>query len=84
MDLAGPKLRTGPLEPGPAVVRIHPQRDVFGRITAPARVWLTAETAPRPAPSAASASLPVPAAAGIYPEPLALAAVYGLLTAATL
>ena len=61
MDLAGPKLRTGPLEPGPAVVRIHPQRDVFGRITAPARVWLTAETAPRPAPSAASASLPVPA-----------------------
>ncbi len=29
------------------------------------------------------ASLPVPAAAGIYPEPLALAAVYGLLTAAT-
>ena len=28
-------------------------------------------------------SLPVPAAAGIYPAPLALAAVYGLLTAAT-
>ena len=24
MDLAGPKLRTGPLEPGPAVVRIRP------------------------------------------------------------
>ena len=28
-------------------------------------------------------SLPVPAAAGVYPAPLALAAVYGLLTAAT-
>jgi putative ABC transport system permease protein len=28
-------------------------------------------------------SLPVPAAAGLYPEPLALAALYGLLTAAT-
>ena len=24
MDLAGPKLRTGPLEPGPAVVKIKP------------------------------------------------------------
>ncbi|QJW93032.1 pyruvate kinase [Frigoriglobus tundricola] len=34
MDLAGPKLRTGPLEPGPAVVRIRPRRDVFGRVTA--------------------------------------------------
>ena len=31
MDLAGPKLRTGPLEPGPAVLRIRPHRDVFGR-----------------------------------------------------
>ncbi len=38
MDLAGPKLRTGPLEPGPEVVRIRPQRDVYGRIVAPARV----------------------------------------------
>ena len=43
MDLAGPKLRTGPLEPGPAVVRIRPSRDAFGRVTAPARVWLTFE-----------------------------------------
>jgi pyruvate kinase len=24
MDLAGPKLRTSPLEPGPSVVRIRP------------------------------------------------------------
>jgi pyruvate kinase len=62
MDLAGPKLRTGPLEPGPAVVRIRPQRDVYGRVTAPARVWLTPETSPEPPPSAASACLPVPAA----------------------
>jgi len=62
MDLAGPKLRTGPLEPGPAVIRIRPQRDVYGRITAPARVWLTAETGPQPPPALANASLPVPAA----------------------
>jgi pyruvate kinase len=61
MDLAGPKLRTGPLEPGPAVVRIRPRRDVYGRVTAPARVWLTAGTAPQTPRSLADACLPVPA-----------------------
>lgn len=61
MDLAGPKLRTGPLEPGPAVVRIRPRRDVYGRVTTPARVWLTAESSPCPPPSPADACLPVPA-----------------------
>ncbi len=60
MDLVGPKLRTGPLEPGPAVVRIRPRRDVIGRVTAPARVWLTPETSPQPPPSPANACLPVP------------------------
>jgi pyruvate kinase len=59
MDLAGPKLRTGPLEPGPEVVRIRPSRDVYGRVTAPARVWLTSEQSPQSPPSAASACLPV-------------------------
>lgn len=57
MDLAGPKLRTGPLGPGPAVVRIHPCRDIFGRVIAPARVWLTSAMNPRPAPSPAAACL---------------------------
>lgn len=61
MDLAGPKLRTGPLPPGPAVVRIRPRRDVYGRVAAPARVWLTPISAPRSAPSQADACLPVPA-----------------------
>lgn len=61
MDLAGPKLRTGPLEPGPAVVRVRPRRDVYGRVTAPARVWLTSADAPHPPPSPADACLPVPA-----------------------
>ena len=60
MDLAGPKLRTGPLEPGPAVVRIRPSRDVYGRVTAPARVWLTPEESPQLPPSPANACLPVP------------------------
>jgi pyruvate kinase len=62
MDLAGPKLRTGPLEPGPAVIRVRPHRDIHGQVTAPARLWLTTESAPQPPPFAADACLPVPAA----------------------
>ena len=61
MDLAGPKLRTGPIEPGQAVVRIRPRRDVYGRVIDPARVWLTAESSPSPPPLPADAFLPVPA-----------------------
>jgi pyruvate kinase len=61
MDLAGPKLRTGPLEPGATVVRIRPRRDLLGRVIAPARVWLTSETSFQPPPSPTDASLPVPA-----------------------
>ncbi len=38
MDLAGPKLRTGPLEDGPRVMRLRPQRDVRGRPITPAVV----------------------------------------------
>ena len=35
MDLGGPKLRTGPLEPGPRVLHIKPRRGPMGRIIAP-------------------------------------------------
>ncbi len=59
MDLAGPKLRTGPFQQGPAVVRIRPERDAFGRVMAPARVWITAESTPSPPPSPAGAIIPV-------------------------
>ncbi|MEO8103212.1 MAG: pyruvate kinase [Betaproteobacteria bacterium] len=59
MDLAGPKLRTGPLEPGPAVVKIRPRRDAQGRVTAAARVWLAAASRPQPSPTSADASLGV-------------------------
>jgi len=34
-DLAGPKLRTGPLEPGPEVLRFKPGRDRLGVTVAP-------------------------------------------------
>ncbi len=40
MDLGGPKLRTGPLPDGPAVVKLRPLRDAFGRVTAPACLGL--------------------------------------------
>lgn len=40
MDLAGPKLRTGPLAAGPKVVKWRPRRDALGKVTAPARIWL--------------------------------------------
>ena len=40
MDLAGPKLRTGPLPLGPPVVRVAPDRDSRGVVVAPARLWL--------------------------------------------
>ena len=43
MDLAGPKLRTGPLRAGPQVVKVSPRRDPAGRVVDPARVWLTAD-----------------------------------------
>ncbi len=38
MDLAGPKLRTGQLRPGPRVIHIRPRRDAMGRVLAPRRV----------------------------------------------
>jgi len=40
MDLAGPKLRVGPLDPGPEVIRIRPRRDVLGKVLEPARIRL--------------------------------------------
>jgi pyruvate kinase len=60
MDLAGPKLRTGPLEPGPAVVKIKPTRDPFGRVMRPARVWLSARESPRQPPTPADAAIELP------------------------
>jgi pyruvate kinase len=42
MDLGGPKLRTGPLRPGPRVVRIAPRRDAVGVVVTPAKVRLVA------------------------------------------
>jgi len=61
MDLAGPKLRTGPVEPGPAVLKYRPKRDDFGRVLSPARIWLTPASQPEHAPAKADACIPMPA-----------------------
>ena len=39
-DLAGPKVRTGPIEPAGRVLKIRPKRDAFGRVVRPGRVLL--------------------------------------------
>lgn len=58
MDLAGPKIRTGDLQPGPRVFHIRPRRDPMGRTIAPRRirlipddtVWRGTKTAVIPVP----------------------------------
>jgi pyruvate kinase len=61
VDLAGPKLRTGDLPPGPAVVRLRPRRDQFGALLEPAHVWLTPRDQPGATPGQADAVIPVQA-----------------------
>jgi len=60
MDLAGPKLRTGPIQPGPPVVKLKPRRDALGHVIAPARAWLTAAEGPAAPPESDMPILPVP------------------------
>lgn len=60
MDLAGPKLRTGPVEPGPAVLKYRPKRNEFGRVVSPARIWLTPSDGLEPTPADADACVPLP------------------------
>jgi len=55
-DLAGPKLRTGPVGEGPQVLRVRPRRDELGGVRAPARVALV--SGPDVAPRAAEAGTP--------------------------
>ncbi len=59
MDLGGPKLRTGELGEGPAVLKWKPKRDLFGNVVAPARIWLYPESDASASPAPADASLPV-------------------------
>lgn len=44
MDLGGPKIRTGPLPDGPAVLKLKPGRDELGFVTQPWRLRLVSPT----------------------------------------
>ena len=55
-DLAGPKLRTGPLAAGPAVVKWRPKRDAIGCVVAPARIRFVSHA---PDAEAEEANIPV-------------------------
>jgi len=59
MDLAGPKLRTGPLQPGPRSIKLRPSRNKLGQVITPAQAWLTAAENPITPPEAGMLSLPV-------------------------
>jgi pyruvate kinase len=59
MDLGGPKLRTGPLEPGPRSVKLRPHRNKLGKVIAPAQAWLTAAGDSTDPPEIGMLSLPV-------------------------
>ncbi len=66
LDLAGPKLRTGPLEPIGEVIKLRPQRDACGEVVAPLRVRFV------PAlhgADAASAQIPIEGALLALAEP---------------
>jgi len=61
MDLGGPKLRTGPLQSGPSVLKYRPRWDAYGRVISPARIFLTPVRASRVSSAQADACIPVPA-----------------------
>jgi hypothetical protein len=66
MDLGGPKIRTGDIEPGPAVLKVKPVRDRLGAVVRPAVLGLVAVGAATPAVVGIDVTVPVdrvPAAA---------------------
>ena len=60
MDLAGPKLRTGPVESGPRVIKWRPLRDQYGQVKTPALIWLCPSLNLLQLPANADACLPLP------------------------
>ena len=58
VDLAGPKLRTGPVEPLGRILKVRPARDPRGELLEPARVWFTPEDRMEEPPENVTASVP--------------------------
>jgi pyruvate kinase len=48
MDLPGANITTGAIELGPAVLKVRPSRDEYGRVSKPARLWIGDEVAGAP------------------------------------
>lgn len=40
MDLSGPKFRTGPMRPGPKVLKIRPEKNDYGVVVNPVKFWI--------------------------------------------
>lgn len=59
MDLAGPKLRTGPIEQLYHVSKCRPRKNIRGIVTQPGRVWLTPSAAPSSPQFAVDVTWPV-------------------------
>jgi pyruvate kinase len=59
MDLGGPKLRTGEIGLGPAVLKWRPKRDVYGKVTEPVRIWVYPENEAFSCPAHAQSCFPV-------------------------
>lgn len=57
-DLAGPKLRTGAIEPAGRVVKIQPKRDLRGRVVEPARLCFVPGDRHERAPIAGAIPIP--------------------------
>lgn len=53
MDLGGPKIRTGTIAPGAAVLKLKPAKDEFGHIYSPAQLGMQAMGARQPMPGVA-------------------------------
>lgn len=71
MDLAGPRVRTGPVKAGPDVLHVKSKRDVLGRLDRPARLVLDASGQPGRAAERDPLGRTIPARAAVSPEWLA-------------
>lgn len=71
MDLAGPRVRTGPVGAGPDVLHVKSKRDVAGRLNQPARLVLDASGQPGRAAERDPLGRTIPARAAVSPQWLA-------------
>jgi pyruvate kinase len=69
MDVAGPKLRTGAIAAETQILKWSPQRDLYGRVTTPAHIWLTLAEGPEEAPVSVDGTLRIPRAMLAHARP---------------